>query len=429
MAYTPQTWADGDNTKPLSAARMTYMETGIDQAHDGIMPTGGSTGQVLTKNSGTNYDAGWAATTAQRPVFLQVASNDAPTDFKNSADYVCDGTADQTEINTALNRAAPLVSRNSNMLAGAEQLGKVLLSGGRFNCSGSINIPTGVHFQGVGWLSEVRAVSCNSVGLLMLRNVSDHLVQVSEMFLYGNYSAGGTCNGIDFDMTSSTNAGVSAYPSSSPDSYHHIHDLYIDAFSSGTRHGIRLWATSTANNRGNIIDRCQIRNISGDGIHLSAASDSFIANTHIGTVGGSGFRIATGNCKVVNCKSFYCDTYGLYATSGRGTLTAFESQDDATGLYFDASPWSCSSITADTSSVAGVRVGSGQLTLSGLAIYLRGGGRYATQGIGLHIDAAHTDLTLIGNIVPTSITTPISGSAGARSFVRVSNGTTLVSVG
>lgn len=33
MAYTPQTWADNDTTKPLSAARLAYMESGIQAAH------------------------------------------------------------------------------------------------------------------------------------------------------------------------------------------------------------------------------------------------------------------------------------------------------------------------------------------------------------------------------------------------------------
>jgi hypothetical protein len=32
MAYTPQTWVDNDATRPLSAARLTVMETGIEDA-------------------------------------------------------------------------------------------------------------------------------------------------------------------------------------------------------------------------------------------------------------------------------------------------------------------------------------------------------------------------------------------------------------
>lgn len=367
------------------------------------------------------------AAAVRRPMYLTVASADAPADFKAGADYVCDGTADQVQINAALLRAAPLSSRNALMPAQAQQVGKVLLSGGRFNCSAPIVARTGVHLSGSGWLTEVRADNNNGTGLITLGAPTDHIVMVSDMLLNGNWGSGGSCNGIDFDMTGS--GSTSSYPSSSPDSYHHIHDLFVDGFEGGTRHGVNIWSGSTSNNRGNIIDRLQVRNISGDGIRLSSASDSFISNCHVGTVNGSGYRIATGNTKIANCKSFYCDTYGLYATSGRGTLTGFESQDDSTGIYLDAQPWSASALTVDTSSVAGLRLGASGMAVAGFTVFLRGSGRYATMGIGLHIDGSHTDMSLLGSVNPSNITTPISGTPGARSWMAVSNGSTLVRFG
>ena len=36
MAYTPQTWTDGDAATPVNATRMTHIEDGIDDAHDDI---------------------------------------------------------------------------------------------------------------------------------------------------------------------------------------------------------------------------------------------------------------------------------------------------------------------------------------------------------------------------------------------------------
>jgi hypothetical protein len=391
----------------------------------------GTNGQVLMADNAESTGIKWStpgAFTQRRPMFLQVASNDAPADFKAAADYVCDGTNDQVEINLALELAAPLQSRNSAMPATAKQNGKVVLSGGRFNCGSNIKCWTGVHLQGAGWLTEIRAVSCSATGLLTLAIVQDHLVHVSDLHLQGNYGSGGSCNGIDFDMTSS--GSTSGYPSSSPDSYHHIHDLFIDGFTTTAgRTGMRIWAASTANNRGNIVDRCQVKNCSANGIEFSAASDSFISNCHIGGMGGAGLKIATGNMKVANCKTFYCDTYGLHASSGRGTLAGFETQDDATGVFLDAAPWVCSAITADTSLTAGIRVSSPQVNISGFQAFNRGGGRYATTGIGLHIDSTHADLNLTGVVIPSAVTTPISGTAGARSFMRVSNGTSLVSVG
>lgn len=39
--------------------RIANIEYGITQAIAGSVPTGGTTGQVLVKNSGTNYDVSW----------------------------------------------------------------------------------------------------------------------------------------------------------------------------------------------------------------------------------------------------------------------------------------------------------------------------------------------------------------------------------
>ena len=39
MAYSKQTWTDGDTTKPVSAARMQHIEDGLDAvANGGSMP-------------------------------------------------------------------------------------------------------------------------------------------------------------------------------------------------------------------------------------------------------------------------------------------------------------------------------------------------------------------------------------------------------
>lgn len=398
------------------------------------LPVGGTLHQIPRKKSAADFDIEWVtpsggATTTPRPVFLQVASSESPADFKSGADYVCTGSNDQLMVNLASERAAPLASRNSAMPLAAQQLGKIVMGAGRYNCSNSIGLYTGVHLQGMGALTEIRAIAMAAVGLIELVQANDHLVYVSDVLLNGNYSAGGSCHGIDFDMSGGT--GTTGYPSSSPDSYHNVHRVMVDGFKTNgiIRHGIRMWASTTTNNRGNIIDNCQIRNISGDGIHLSAASDSFVSACHIGTVVGNGIRVATGNTKITGGKTFYCDTNGVYITSGRGTLTGFESQDDATGIYVDAPQWAMAGITVDTSLNAGIRIGSGQIALNGFNIFNRASARYATQTNGLHIDAAHTDLNIMGNVVPDRITNKVVGTPGARSFMRVSDGTQLVSAG
>jgi hypothetical protein len=303
-----------------------------------------------------------------------------------------------------------------------------VLTGGRFNISGAITIRSAVWLSGSGWLTEVRAVGCNDAGLITLAAPTDHLCRVSDMWLNGNSTAGGTCNAVDFDMTSSGN--TSSYPDTNPDSYHMIHDMYVSGFTGGTRHGVYLHSAATANNRGNMIYNLQMRNFSGNGIYLSAASDSFIQNCHIGTVTGTGIYIATGNTKISNCKTFYCDTYGFYLSSGRGVVAGCESQDNAIGFMFDGTQWTASALVADTSSTAGIQVSSSQVQLNSISIFVRSGGRYTTQTNGLYFDAAYSDCTVVGYVNPSSITTPISGSlaSASRNFMRVSDGSTMVSV-
>lgn len=370
--------------------------------------------------------------TSPRPVYAVVLSADAPADRKAAAAsdpyvFVCDGTADQVQIQQAIDAAAPLQARNAGSPVGAGQLGKVQLSGGQFNISSGINMRTAVHVEGSGWLTVIRATACNTAGVFQLANPNEHACQISNMFLDGNGGSGGTASAINFDMTASGN--TTGYPNTNPDSYHQVHRLYISQFSGSNRHGIWMHASGTANNRGNRIESITMRDCGGNGVYLQAASDCTIANVEVGGSDNSGFRIETGNTKVIGCKSFYSDAVGFYFSSGRGTVTGCESQDDVIGFYFDGAPYVASALTADTSQTAGIRVSSDDLQLAGISIFNRGGGRYASTSQGLFYDGTYTDLSITGNVVPALITTPIAGAAGARSFVRVSNGTSLVSAG
>jgi hypothetical protein len=370
--------------------------------------------------------------TSPRPVYAVVLSADAPLDRRTAAasdpfTYVCDGTADQVQIQAAIDAAAPLNSRNGGSPLAAGQLGKVVLSGGQFNISSGINMRTAVHVQGAGWLTVLRAVGITTAGMFQLANANDHACQISDMFLDGNGGSGGTASAINFDMTASGN--TTGYPNTNPDSYHQVHGLYISQFSGSNRHGIWMHASGTANNRGNRMESITMRDCGGNGIYLQAASDCTIANVEIGGSDGSGFRIETGNTKLIGCKSFYSDVAGFYFSSGRGTVTGCESQDDAIGFYFDGAPYTSSALTVDTNQSAGIRLSSDDTQIAAFSVFNRGGGRYATTSQGLYYDGTYADLNLTGQVVPALITTPIAGAPGARSFVRVSNGTTLVAVG
>lgn len=389
-------------------------------------------GQLLAWNGSalawTTVSSGSSGTST--PPCIVVAASTASAAIKASANYVCDGTDDQVEINSAINDAAALQAYNAGMPAGAVQAGKVLLTGGRFTTTGAIQMRTAVWLEGSGFLTELKASTNNDTGMITLASPSDHLCQVSNLWLNGNFSGGGLCNGIDFDMSSSGN--TSGYPDTNPDSYHQIHDLLITGFTTGTRHGIYLHAASTSNNRGNMIFNITMRNVSGNGIYLSASSDSSITNCQIGTVTGTGYYIATGNTRIIGCKSFYCDTQGFYISSGRGSITACESQDDNNGYVFTAGPFTASNLVADTSQTAGITISTSELQLNSFNVFVRSGGRYATMATGLSISAStYTDCTVVGHVKGSSVTTTIGGSLSAanRNFMRVNDSSSLVSVG
>lgn len=232
-AATGHVHAAGDVTSgTFSTSRMPFTgtPTGAKFLRDDYtwqVPAGGGGGSFLTPE-------------------IWVASVDAPSAVQSAitaaGGYVCDGTADQVQINAAIDQAAPLQSRSAVSPASAEGRGLVMLTGGRFTINGSVAMRSGVTLAGCGWGTELFASGIGANAMIDLATVNEHAVEVRDMHLYGNWASGGTGHGIDFDMTGSTNAGVGEYPSTSPDSYSRLYNLYINGFGNGTtRCGIRWW--------------------------------------------------------------------------------------------------------------------------------------------------------------------------------------------
>jgi hypothetical protein len=397
MAYTKQTWHDFPLTDtPILAARLDHMEQGIFDASSSLIS---SSGAVL------------------------VASADAPTAVKAVADYVCDGTADQVEIQNAVNDAAALFSRNSTAPASAKQRGKVQLTGGRFNFSAGVSMHTGVWVGGMGYLTECRAVGNNSPGMFQLATPKAHLCTVSDMYLEGNASSGGSCDAIDFDMTDSS-PSTSTYPDTNPDGDHHIYNLWIHQFSgTSTRNAINFSATGSHNSRGHLVHDCQIRICTGTAVRMAGASDSFVHAVHVGGADDIGFDIASGNIRITNCKAYFVDNIAFNFTGSRVTASNLEMQDSATGFVLNSSNGNYANLSADTFSADGIRFASGGQVLTGAQVYMRGGGRYATGARGYVLGSGLAGIMCYGRIDPANITTAISGTAHAtQSAGRILNG-------
>jgi hypothetical protein len=96
-------------------------------------------GDDLYVTGTAEVDGALAAKTGGSATFV-VAASDASTRVKNQADYVADGTADNVEIQAAID-ALPAAG------------GRVVLSEGIFNISSAVTMKTNVMLegQGIGW--------------------------------------------------------------------------------------------------------------------------------------------------------------------------------------------------------------------------------------------------------------------------------------
>jgi hypothetical protein len=361
---------------------------------------------------------------ASRGYLLVVPFTASPL-MKAGADLILTGTDDVSKINALTGRAAALQSFSSKSPATAEQAGRVMIAGGRVNVETSLLMRDGVTVCGVGNLTELRASSAlGSKPMVALASPNEHAWSLRDLWLNGNNADGGTGHGIDIDMTGSTNAGVSSYPSLSPDSDFTIQDLIITNFDGGQRAALKMGATlgTAANCRGNMVSRLQIRH-AWRGVWLTAASDCHLDMIHVGSCADAGFVIEGGNTKGVSLKAYYSGT-GFRIAGGRSSFGVLEAQDNNLGFDFVAGEVSAAVLLADSSESAGIRVAASSLMLHGVNILARTGSgtRFASQASGLKIDGTFTDVVITGRVGSNGIVQKITGSPAARWFLRLVGG-------
>lgn len=365
------------------------------------------------------------AGTASRPLRITVASNDAPAYIKAEANYVCDGSNDQVEINAAITEAATGPNAGSSERA----LNAVELSGGQFYCSGSILLRSGVDVMGAGMFASVlRAVNLTAatgagsrVALVKLFDLNTHGCGLHGFTLEGGGAAGGTCDGLVYCNDGAANP--SGYPYTSPDPYCYAHDLFVRGFRTpGVGGAGRNGLYAETDMRGTFFHSSNIRDCSGDGLVLNGTPDSHVDRIHIGGIDGIGINVASGNNKVTNCKAYYCNVAGMRFTGSRGTFTCLEVQDSAVGFDVAATPAVIAGLTADTCLNDGIIIRGTGLSLDGFQVFWRSGGRYPSQARGVTFTGSPAEITAVGRVATNGITTKVSGAPGANSFVRIAGG-------
>lgn len=109
--------------------------------------------------------------------FLVVAANDSDSDIKDRADYVCDGTADQSEINTALGN------------------GPVLLAAGTYSVTAPVTVERDFGIlRGVSLEAQLVPTSgFSGSAVVEVQDASDEIVEaatVSDLYIDGsNYTS------------------------------------------------------------------------------------------------------------------------------------------------------------------------------------------------------------------------------------------------
>jgi parallel beta-helix repeat protein len=123
--------------------------------------------------------------------FVVAASNSSDAE-KNAADYLCDGTEDQTEINQAIDAAAALSPAG----------GTVYLCGGTYNVTGSILLKSYINLRGAGLVTKLFVPNGTNSDLDVIKSANElattYYVIISDLFINGNKSnqSSGTMNGI-----------------------------------------------------------------------------------------------------------------------------------------------------------------------------------------------------------------------------------------
>lgn len=300
------------------------------------LPAGGSTGQVAVKASATNYDVRWEdgyTHPANHPpsIITQDASNRFVTDAEKSTwnkkpkacrfvigtstagwtaadcDYLCDGTADQTEINAAIT-ALPAAG------------GEIVILDGTYNITAKIDVnKNNVSIRGNGNATILKRMfnSASAEGLITLTGRSG--CNIANLQIDGNKTS----------YTSNNNYGI--YLGSSSNNNTFTGNTY-----NNNSYGIRLDSSSN-----NIVIGNTCNNNNSYGIYLSNSSnintitDNTCNNNNSYGIylGSSSDNTITGN----TCNNN--SSYSIYLSSScnNNTITGNTSNNNNTGIYLNSS--------------------------------------------------------------------------------------------
>lgn len=261
-----------------------------------------------------------------------VVAADAPSGWSSLADYTCDGTADQVQINAAL-----LAAVNSG------KGGKVLLSPGTFNIAADspIKLQGRVWLQGCDYATSIvpqgtwsdTVDSHPSAVMRMIWNSgvgssSDvtygEAWRVSDLRIEGGYK---NCHGIYIRVQANGTFWPSA--AGNKDTHARIDNLWIGNVG---KDGIRGYAYSVSPDWQRIgsvhTSNVDILNPTGSGVYIEGGwVDSFWESVNVGSPGSYGFYVGDNDHYMANCKAWYSTNEGFYIAGNHNSFVGCHTQN------------------------------------------------------------------------------------------------------
>ena len=300
---------------------------------------GGLPGQILTKVTGTSYDYTWqtfsAGGASGSPFLVVVAAVDTPTVLKSSATYVCDGTADQEEIQGAIDQLPDsggqvhLLPGNYNLTAPVrvDTHGTMLTGSGMASIATASQLALGTRLNVVSGFTGTAAVLVQ----LVADNACVSAVTLRDFTVDGGAITGGQA-GVVFKAHTSRVENVRVSRMSGD-------GIRVEGYATWASYDTVLSGTITSEN-------------TGAGIHLSTNSqDDHLTNCVTFSNTGAGVRIRGASHQIVALHS-YNNTYGIHFDNNGSRTKIVGSKIEGSeqhGIYFDNTTAGTSDVQVTTS--------------------------------------------------------------------------------
>ena len=315
-----------------------------------------------------------AASSGKQYATFVIAANDSTDDGKASADYVCDGTGDDSEINTALSQSTTSGYMSALLLEGTYTIG-ASIDQMQSGCT--------LRGQGDGTILKLKNSYNSSGPVIDTSSVSD--IEISNLQIDGNRSGqasgapecialSAVTRGIISNVTMVSAGGYGAWLHSSCSSIQIVECTVDDC-------DIGVYVDTCGNI---VVASCVITNIYGwDGIWFGDTPSGAIVDNLIDTTAYSGIYVGNSGSVGITISGNVCRNCYDY------------------GIAIAASGDAAENIAVSGNSCSGSAIGAGIIVADGVRVAISGNA-CDDNYIGIEVSSGSSYVNLAGNTVSNS---------------------------